>query len=55
MTLDQLAGLLGITMQVISKYGHGKTVSSPDVFDKLLHSDARLIIQEKAGRDILHA
>jgi Zn-dependent peptidase ImmA (M78 family)/DNA-binding XRE family transcriptional regulator len=38
MTLDQLAGLLGITKQAVSKYEHGKSIPSPDVLDKILRT-----------------
>ena len=36
MTLDRLAGLLGITKQAVSKYEHGRSIPSPDVLDKML-------------------
>jgi Zn-dependent peptidase ImmA (M78 family)/DNA-binding XRE family transcriptional regulator len=38
MTLDQLAALLRITKQAISKYEHGKSIPSSDILDKIVRT-----------------
>jgi Zn-dependent peptidase ImmA (M78 family)/transcriptional regulator with XRE-family HTH domain len=36
-TLDQLAGFLGITKQAVSKYEHGKSIPSSDIIARMLN------------------